>query len=40
VFLIGAAVEYHLVRIYRKLGTGSRAATFAGAHRWALIELG
>ena len=38
-FLTEATVKSHLVRIYRKLGTDSRAATVAEAHRRALIEL-
>lgn len=38
-FLTEATVKSHLVRIYRKLDTDSRAATIAEAHRRGLIEL-
>lgn len=38
-FLTEATVMSHLVRIYRKLDTDSRAATIAEAHRRGLIEL-
>jgi len=38
-FLTEATVKSHLVRIYRKLDTDSRAATMAEAHRRGLIEL-
>ena len=38
-FLTEATVKSHLVRIYRKLGTDSRTATIAEAHRRTLIEL-
>jgi len=33
-------VKSHLVRIHRKLGTDSRTATVAEAHRQGLIEIG
>lgn len=38
-FLTEATVKSHLVRVYRKLDTDSRAATIAEAHRRGLIEL-
>jgi len=39
-FLTEATVKTHLVRIYRKLGTDSRAGTVTEAHRRGLVELG
>ncbi|MDQ1043203.1 ATP/maltotriose-dependent transcriptional regulator MalT [Streptomyces sp. V4I2] len=38
-FLAGATVKTHLVRIYRKLGTENRAATVSEAVRRGLIDV-
>lgn len=39
-FLSEATVKTHLVRIYRKLGAGNRAAAVSEAVRRGLLELG